>query len=162
MPVILDSLYGQFCLRVVEKPEALVRVFGKVDHPPVCKGTHGDGDESLHDEHPLPTFQAGPTVQLVQAVVQDVPRGQSQHLRRLEESVAQLLLSPGVPRADQIGQAGIYPGHGNTQDNAEPDHLLPVLNKRRAQGNQSKAHRDDGKPDARSHETDGKRRGKLE
>jgi len=124
-----------------------MRLFRKVNHPPICADTNHTCDETLDEKHPAPALQPTLAMEVVKGVIDNVARSQPEHFSRLHRSEAKLLLPPGIPHADEIGHRRIDSGHGNPQQHAQGDHLSPRVNECRAESNHTETERGGREPE---------------
>ena len=112
--VLLNARRCQRALVGREEVERVLRVLGKVDHPPIGQDAKERSDAPLHDEHPLPSLEIL-AIKLVEPEVDDTARCQDNDFSTLHQGKAKLLLFPRVPRRDEIRQSGVDTRHGDTK-----------------------------------------------
>lgn len=142
--------------------EGCVRTLGEVGHPPVGQDAEEGGDGALHDEHPLPALEAMGAIELVEAVVYDATCGEDGDFAALHEREADLLLLARVPDGEDVGEARVDARHGDSEENAQGDHLPPGLDEGGAERDDAEADGDEGEPDPRAERPDGDGGGELE
>jgi hypothetical protein len=86
----------------------------------------------LDEVHPAPALQTCSSMELVEAIIYNVPCGKYSNFRGLKEGEPQLLFPSGIPCAYEVRQTRVDAGHGNAQENANDDQLAPSLDECRA------------------------------
>lgn len=160
--VVGDAGAGDARFGLAQEVERRVRTFWEVGHPPVGQDAEEGGDGALHDEHPLPAFEAVGAVEQVEPVVYEAACGEHGDFAALHEREADLLLFARVPDREDVGEARVDARHGDSEEDAQGDHLPPGLHEGGAKRDDAEADGDEGEPDTRAKRPDGDCRGKLE
>lgn len=146
-----------------DEVEGLVSIFGEVDHPEIGREAEEDGDGALDDEHVLPGTEAEAVVKgFVDGEVYDAAGGEDGDLAGLQECVAELLLSSGVPCGNEVGQTWVDACHGYTEKNTQCNHLTPCGDEGCRESNNAEESSDGGEEDARTDVAEGDGGGELE